>query len=166
MRVLFLDIDGVLNSTKTCVAFGGYPMELHHQQAFDRAAIGLLQRLCDSSGVQVVLSSAWRKHCRWDDAGKAFGLPIISATPDLCGQPRGAEIAAWLAEHPEVKEFVILDDDADMLPEQKPRFVQTNPEEGMSWANFCKVCDLFNESEYAGEPRHREWRTAKLAWES
>ena len=45
MKVLFLDIDGVLNSTKTCVAFGGYPMELHHIEAFDKAAIRLIQRL-------------------------------------------------------------------------------------------------------------------------
>ena len=63
MKVLFLDIDGVLNSTRTAVANGGYPHELHHREAFDWTSIKLLQRLCDSAGVLVVLSSAWRNFC-------------------------------------------------------------------------------------------------------
>ncbi|MDH0863237.1 HAD domain-containing protein [Mitsuaria sp. GD03876] len=94
MRVPFLDIDGVLNSSKTAVAFGGYPLELTHIGAFDRVAIRLLHRFCDSARVQVVLSSAWRLHHPFADVGKALGLPIIDATPWLCGQPRGFEIAS------------------------------------------------------------------------
>ncbi|MCO5338601.1 HAD domain-containing protein [Delftia tsuruhatensis] len=83
MRVLFLDIDGVLNSTRTCVAHGGFPHELTHTEAFDWVAIKLLQRLCDSSGIQVVLSSAWRLTHNFKDVAKAFDLPIIDRTPSL-----------------------------------------------------------------------------------
>lgn len=162
MRVLFLDIDGVLNSMRTCTAFGGWPHRLQHIQAFDQVAIRLLQRLCDSSGVQIVLSSAWRGSEPIKAFADAFGLPIISETPHLLGQPRGAEIAAWLAEHPEVDQFAIIDDDPDMLPEQLPRFIQTDAEEGMSWANFRALCLLFNESPMAGEPRHRNWRAGVM----
>lgn len=157
MKVLFLDIDGVLNSTKTCVAFGGYPHELNQLAAFDVAAIRLIQRLCDSAGVQVVLSSAWRKSYPAAEVGKALGLPIIDSTPSHTDGHRGGEIKAWLDAHPEAKGYAIIDDDSDMLGEQLPFFVKTDADEGMSWADFRKLCSLFGESAYAGAPRNRNW---------
>jgi len=164
MKVLFLDIDGVLNSVRTCVAFGGYPMKLEHIAAFDLVAIRLLHRLCDSAGVVVVLSSAWRLSHPFKEVGDALGLPIIDRTPSLPG-PRGAEIAAWLAEHPEVETWAIVDDDADMLDGQLPRFVHTNGEDGMAWKDYAKLCEIFGANPYEGEPRARHWRNgAKLDW--
>lgn len=167
MKVLFLDIDGVLNSTKTCVATGGYPMELHHRSGFDWMAIKLLQRLCDSSGLQIVLSSAWRLHHHYDEVAGAFDLPIIGATlsssPD--GHQRGFEIRDWLARHPEVTAYAIIDDDPDMLEEQTPYFVHTSGYEGMTWANFTQLCNILGENPMAGEVRDRNWKSAKLAWE-
>jgi hypothetical protein len=43
MKVLFLDIDGVLNSARTAVACRGYPMDLdgYHRAMFDEVALGL-----------------------------------------------------------------------------------------------------------------------------
>ena len=156
MKVLFLDIDGVLNSTRTCTATGGYPHELEHRGGFDWIAIRLLQRLCDSSGVQIVLSSAWRLHHDFKDVAKAFDLPIIDRTPSLCG-PRGKEIQHWLDAHPDVEVYAIVDDDADMLPEQMPRFVKTDGREGLTWANFVRLCEVLGESPYAGTVRERHW---------
>ena len=46
---------------------------------------------------------------------------VIDRTPDLTGHSRGEEIAAWLAAHPEIKVYAILDDQRDMLPHQ-PHF--------------------------------------------
>lgn len=164
MKILFLDIDGVLNSTRTCVAFGGYPMELEHIGAFDQVAIRLIQRLCDSSGVQIVLSSAWRLHFDFKAVGVALGLPIIARTPSLSGS-RGYEIARWLADQPNVEQYAIVDDDGDMLDGQLSRFVHTNGHEGLTWANFVKLCELFGESAYSGAPRNRAWQQgAKLNW--
>ncbi|GAB2471666.1 hypothetical protein GCM10027082_23930 [Comamonas humi] len=164
MRVLFLDIDGVLNSTRTCVATGGYPQRLEDRAGFDWIAIKLLQRLCDSSGIQVVLSSAWRTFNDFKTVAKAFDLPIIDATPVLTGS-RGDEIKAWLDNHVEVTHYAIIDDDPDMLEMQMPYFVQTNGFEGMSWANFTRLCSIFGESPFSGEVRERNWRDKKLAWE-
>ena len=48
MKVLLLDIDGVLNSARTCTAFGGFPVRLDHLEAFDKVALGMIQRLCDA----------------------------------------------------------------------------------------------------------------------
>lgn len=165
MRVLFLDIDGVLNSTRTCVAHGGYPHELTHTEAFDWVAIKLLQRLCDSSGVQVVLSSAWRLTHDYKDVAKAFDLPIIDRTPSLLGC-RGDEIQHWLDNHVEVTNYAILDDDPDMLESQEPHFIHTRGSEGMTWADFSRLCQIFGESPFSGEVRQRNWRETKLAWEA
>ena len=44
---------------------------------------------------------------------------------------RGREIAEWLSRHQEHCNFVILDNDSDMLPEHEPRFVQTSFDTGL-----------------------------------
>lgn len=168
MRVVFLDVDGVLNSFRTCIATGDYPHELDQTEHFDWIAIKLLQRFSDSSGVQFVLSSAWRIGRDFRDVGKAFDLPIIGATKSLAGC-RGSEIAEWLSRHPEVTQYAILDDDSDMLDGQMSVFVKTDAYEGLSWANFRKLCDIFGESEFAGEARgytlrKREWAQNGETW--
>src|SRR3546814_6841131 len=45
---------------------------------------------------------------------------------------RGGEIAEWLSRHPEVSVYAIVDDDSDMLPEQRHAFVQTRFEDGIA----------------------------------
>lgn len=156
MKILFLDIDGVLNSVRTSMAFGGYPMELTHLEAFDQVAIKLLQRLCDSAGIQIVLSSAWRLHFPFKNVGQALELPIIDRTAYL-GTTRGVEINDWLVRHPEVETWAIIDDDNDMLPDQQTRFVRTDGFEGMSWKDFSKLCEILGASPYEGQPRNRDW---------
>lgn len=164
MKILFLDIDGVLNSTRTCVAFGGYPFELSQIGAFDQVSIRLLQRLCDSAGVQVVLSSAWRLSNEPKAAADALGLPIIDRTPYIPG-PRGGEIQDWLDRHPDVERYAILDDDADMLPTQLLSFVRTDAHEGLTWECYTRLCRVLGANAYEGQPRHRNWQHGQtLDW--
>lgn len=148
MKVLFMDIDGVLNSTRTAVALHGYPRVYALNGAcWDQVAIQLLRGLCAKGGIKVVLSSSWRNDKDWDQIGPALGLPIIDRTPTIMG-PRGAEIAAWLSDHPEVGNYAIVDDDSDMLPEQKLCFVQTSHHDGLTWEPFAKLCSIFGVSPY------------------
>jgi hypothetical protein len=144
-RVLFLDIDGVLNSTRTCIGLGGYPHEFspEHMALVDHAALGLVRGLCRAGDVAVVLSSTWR--IMHDVAVVAAGLdlPVVDATPRLFGD-RGAEIADWLSRHPGVERYAIVDDDSDMLPDQLPFFVHTDGREGLLWRDFEKLCALFS----------------------
>lgn len=157
MKVIFLDIDGVLNSVRTAVAYGGYPHSLKPGSGFDWVAIRMIRGLCEATGVRVVLSSAWRLNNDFRDVGKAFELPIIDRTPSLLG-PRGIEIQAWLDAHPEVERFAILDDDSDMLDVQMPFFVKTDGFEGLTWACFLRLCEILGVDPYAGGPRARDWR--------
>ncbi|ARU04736.1 hypothetical protein CCO03_08650 [Comamonas serinivorans] len=161
-KILFLDVDGVLNSVKSCAALGGYPHELTSREGFDWIAIKLLQRLCDSSGVQIVMSSAWRAWNKPEDFAKAFDLPVIDSTPRLHTK-RGEEIQAWLDANDDIEAYVILDDDSDMLDSQQERFIKTNAKEGLTWTDFSKVCALFGESPFSGAARDREWKAREDA---
>jgi hypothetical protein len=144
-KVLFLDIDGVLNSQKTCEAFGnpskgGFPhgFDADNMALFDHAAIALIRRLCKKTDASIVLSSSWRIIHSVNDCANGLDLPIFDRTPSLnwYGRVRGDEIAAWLSDHPEVTRYAIVDDDSDMLDWQKSRFVQTNFQEGLTFRNY------------------------------
>lgn len=164
MRVLFLDIDGVLNSARSAVGLGGYPMELSQRGLFDQVAIGLIRRMCQAGGISICLSSVWRLYNTPQEVADGLELPVIDRTPKLVG-PRGREIAHWLSEHPEVTEYAIVDDDADMLEEQRPRFVKTHGWEGLTWECFCKLCELFGVSPHDGmNVRERDWGRGRLDW--
>ena len=148
-RVLFLDVDGVLNSERTRIAFGGYPGDFSavDMGKFDHAAINMVRALCRKADLSVVVSSAWRIAFGWDEIGKALDLPTIGQTPRLPGA-RGHEIAAWLAEHPEVESYAILDDSGDMLPEQMERFAQTSMYDGLRWDDMQRLCAMFGLTAY------------------
>lgn len=130
MKILFLDIDGVLNSYRTVKLFGGYPYDFTpaHKRRFDWQAVQLISNLCRETQTHIVLSSTWRKHFTHAVVGRELGLPIVDATPIL-NTSRGVEINKWLVDHGPFDKYAIVDDDSDMLPEQMPRFVQTS----MAW---------------------------------
>lgn len=166
MKVLFLDIDGVLNSHRTAIAFGGYPHEVdgYHREMFDEVGLTLIRGIVKTSGSSVVLSSSWRLTHAHDLVGRALDLPIIDRTPSLVGE-RGKEIKAWLDAHPEVESYAIVDDDSDMLPEQTPFFVKTSGYDGLRWDDACKLAGLLGIDIYdVNHPRMRE-PVPKLAWE-
>lgn len=150
MKVIFLDIDGVLNSTRSAAALGGMPWpglkKERDWHLFDPVAVGLLRRACEKTGAVCVLSSSWRAHL--DDAGlqdlaQRLGVQIIDRTRETRGaEIRGVQIAEWLQAHPEVDTYVILDDDSDMLDEQKERFVKTNFREGFLFEHYMRLTHL------------------------
>lgn len=109
--VVFLDIDGVLNSRTTVQRTpDGY-------QGIDDARVEILAKVIGNmGGGDIVLSSDWKKMKSTDDNYiylvsklEKFGLSISAHTMDS-KQDRGAGILAYLEEHKEVKEYVILDD--------------------------------------------------------
>jgi len=110
MKVIFLDIDGVLNCTKT-------PNPRKFPYIVDPALLVRFKRLVESTGAHVVLSSTWR----YDPAGlfsaNHWGVPFIDITPDMPHVPRCKEIIGWLENHPEVNRFAVIDDEDDGLDE-------------------------------------------------
>ncbi|MDQ3370993.1 MAG: HAD domain-containing protein [Myxococcota bacterium] len=131
MRVLFLDIDGVLNRT-------GYrpAVSLGLRSWIEPELARRLARLLATTGADIVLSSAWRLGRTVGllrDELRAAGVDSVmrDVTPALSGQPRWCEIAAWMHEHAvTADQIAIVDDGFDMGP-LAPRFVRTSPLVGL-----------------------------------
>lgn len=127
MKIIFLDIDGVISTANT-----GYSL--------DGEKIKLLHEIIDRTGAKIVLSSSWRKHnleaTKEKFKNTSFVDYIIGVTPrfnvqdnngDYFSVPRGMEIDYWLDHcEEEIESYVILDDERTFLLDQKEHFVQTN----------------------------------------
>lgn len=125
----------------TCDCF-----KVHHQ--IDRDAVARLNRLVAATEAKLVISSSWRKTFDAPELERILvehGLvaEIIGSTPEGHDEPemlevfgpldrifRGHEIDFWLRKHPEIDQFVILDDGSDMAMHMN-RLVQTDCEEGL-----------------------------------
>jgi len=116
MKVLFLDIDGVVNS-RDSTNFKDSLWPLDPYKAF---LVGKIQL---ETGCKVVLSSSWRHHPDGVREVEKRIVRIIDTTPTLLDK-RGQEVSAWLSEHPEVTRYAILDDDSDFFEDQ-PLFKTT-----------------------------------------
>ena len=77
------------------------------------------------------------------DLSECLGVAIIGATKDTSyNEPRGEQIAEWLERHPEVTRYAIIDDDSDMLDEQKEFFAQTSFQEGMMFHHYMRLTHI------------------------
>lgn len=141
MKVLFLDIDGVVNCKTTTQRHRGM-IGIDPYLAF---MVGKIQLDTDC---KVVLSSSWRHWPEGVAEVERQVVKLLDKTPSLpggltvadCG--RGKEVKAWLDEHPEVTRYAIIDDDSDFLPDQ-PLF-KTSWSTGITEEIALKVTDYLN----------------------
>ncbi len=150
MKIIFLDIDGVLNSdlwyrSQQAEVRKSNVLELH----LDPRAIQLLNKVILETGAKVVLSSTWRKHYLLETIQSIFESmgfigEIISKTPDLVRLDenfiRGNEILKWCKDNElllnckyyQYTEYVILDDKNDVLFWHKNNFIQLDRYSGIT----------------------------------
>jgi len=137
MKIVFLDIDGVLNNLAS-LRFPRTRVKCsnHSYSAAHPACVKAVNHVIASTGARIVVSSTWRGiglkvlfeifHA-WGITGMTIGTtPLFDY-----GFERGDEIANWLKNNPDVDSFVILDDGDDMGA-LKERLVQTNYEIGLT----------------------------------
>lgn len=106
MIVLFLDIDGVCNNSSTRQRHRGF-IGIDPVMAFRVGKIVL------DTGCEVVLSSSWRHFPDGRPEVDRMVVKTYDVTPTAVNGFRGDEIDFWLAKHPEVERYAILDDDSD-----------------------------------------------------
>lgn len=148
--LLFLDIDGVLNSSDWAVR-----TEQRGLLGLDPEAVARLQRVVDETGCSIILSSTWRLlHSLSEmrglliEAGMRSPVPLRDRTPDLTTKThtgsqilkavgRGMEVNAWLDNIGFEGRYCCIDDDSDFLPGQP--LVKTTFQSGMldSHADQC-----------------------------
>ncbi len=129
MKVIFLDIDGVLNSNFWNDA---HQREISDGSLIDEEKIHLLGRLIKSTNAKVILHSGWKF---WFDSNmnplrkeaenlknmlKKEGVELEGMTPDYTTEEirkskkfslvKADEILAWIAEHDSMDAWIVIDD--------------------------------------------------------
>ena len=95
------------------------PKKTHNPREFpygvDKTLLLRLNRLLERTKAKVVLSSSWRCDPVGLLAAKYWEVPFFDVCPDKPKSPRGKEMLKWLADHPKVSRFAIIDDEDDGL---------------------------------------------------
>jgi|TARA_Y100000310_G_scaffold309731_1_gene354164 hypothetical protein len=155
--IVFLDIDGVLNSYSWWAR--RTTMDFPYRE-FDPACLSRLSDLVEHVDADIVVSSSWRKPdtpqesreeliglfadvCRYWAIRDNVSQRITDVTPKL-DTDRGAEIRHYLSEQPVARDYVILDDKDDFLPDQP--LVKTDSSIGLSFSDALKVLTILSAS--------------------
>lgn len=139
MKILFLDIDGVLNcaSTTERIDRGIFAGMIGLDAGLVKTFLDWLARHPD---VKIVISSTWREDERLLDIIREANIPYIGVTRNM--KNRTTEIADWLAAHPQVTAYAILDDIPQFNERQSLRFVRTNYSTGVREEDLQSVTSL------------------------
>ena len=163
-KILFLDIDGVLNTKWWYTQMDRKTLRDKYGYAFDPRAVANLKRIVEETGADIVLSSSWK--CmglsQVQEMWSVRKLPgkIIGITPNSGNDEtlfdadtdstdrfriRGEEIKEWLTKHGKrISHYAIIDDMDNMLSEQQSHFVQTNPEFGITEEDADNAVKILN----------------------
>ena len=131
MKIIFLDIDGVLNTSETFIKrkqywelTGVWTLEI------DEFRVEYLKRIIDETGAKVVLSSTWKKdfenidgkiipiHEKGEELQnilRKHSIEIYDILKKGYSLSREDLITIWLNEHPDVESFIIIDDETTHL---------------------------------------------------
>lgn len=111
-KIVFLDIDGVLNNDVTIEKYG--------PEQFDPDNVTQLNDFLKKTGAWIIISSAWKHGYSLEQLRKIFddnGVHgfVHSCTPSIYNRPRQFEIDAWFYNHEfdpygDCIQFVIIDD--------------------------------------------------------
>lgn len=128
MKVIFLDIDGVLNNHILLYHYGF--------DYIDEGLVELLGSVVSATKADIVLSSTWRleDHSRnlVREALGRFGMSLFDWTTRIAGGHRCEEIAEWLKRHPKVKKYAVVDDDPDAGCGVGKNFFMTDADVGLT----------------------------------
>jgi len=139
MKVVFLDIDGVLNN---CMAAGVF-----HHSSTDPFCIAILNESLRRTNAKIVIISTWKDNF---DISVVINLlyergilpdSIIGCTEK--DAPKELGIKNFLEIHGEIEKFVIIDDNLELQDESLKNFcVRTDSHEGIQPEDMDKIINL------------------------
>jgi hypothetical protein len=157
IKVIFLDIDGVLNHDKwyTSDTYKNMYQNENNELDLDPICVERINNICHKTNAKIVISSNWR--ISWYGTilrltrGGLKEQYIIDKTPERMwvnipnfDRSRGAEINDWLEQHNECENYIILDDRTDFKKEQLYHFIKINPNIGLTDEQMIKAIDMLN----------------------
>lgn len=150
MKVIFLDFDGVISTYR-------------NKWTLDIEKILLLKKIVDTTNAKIVVTSSWKVgkknvdnfkdslYTNWrtkeaQTTNQEIMCDFVNSIYDITdsdGPCRGKEIRRWMDNHnDEIDQYVILDDDSDMLKSQLHNFVQTDGFYGLSDRTASLAIDI------------------------
>ena len=156
MKIIFLDIDGVLCTTRSHLAFskslGG------EMDAWDVVATNVIRKCCAfPDGPRLVISSAWRRFCQNPyDNSDILGVRLAETSlAEYLHQDwktrtlafRGKEVREWLSRHTDATDYRVIDDIMwDMEEIDKHKLFQTDFDNGISGEQMRRLIQWSSES--------------------
>lgn len=158
MNIVFLDIDGVLNSEKWYNSKEYKDLWNPLNESFDTKALNTLNYLINKINWKIVISSSWRSHFNLEELSKelyslGINCDIIWITPNYekekrlewLKKSRWNEVKLWLEDNKDIiTQYVILDDNDDFLEEQKVHFIHINWKVWLTNSDMKKALNIFN----------------------
>lgn len=150
-KVIFLDIDGVLNSVESETWDYHNRGEEAYYYAMCPDLVEKLNLIIRETGAKIVISSTWRKHHDTLEGlqnmldKRGIQGEVIGSTAALWTQ-RGIEIKQWLdlfSDKHNVISYIILDDDCDMWPVFH-RHMRICNENGLTCEDVKRAVKLLN----------------------
>ena len=151
MKIIFLDIDGVLNSQYSMAKNFDQGKRPIHTTFPYIDHVSCLNEITDKTGAKIVISSTWRKLHNLRSLQDILYLchvkaDVISLTPVIHNKKRGDEIQKWLDDTEEtIESFVILDDDSDMV-HLMHRLVNVDNSIGLTLGDVVKAVTMLNDN--------------------
>ena len=160
MKVLFLDIDGVLNCMCPTPMQDNDWIDLDEwRYGFNPDLVARLRHVIANTDCKIVISSSWRHHIdyapyqpgrNWRDVlaeklRRTRDEIIVGETPSDSKGQRGREIAEWLKAH-EVETFCVVDDEVvDILPYiDNANVVKTDMTIGLTIEDARRIINVLN----------------------
>ena len=157
MKIIFLDIDGVLNHDNWYVSkrYQDMQWDEDNELDIDPKCAERINKICEQTGAKIVISSDWR--ISWYGTlmrlqrGGVNTEYIIDKTPELLwinipgfDKSRGSEIETWLNFNLDINNYVIIDDRTDFSEKQKEHFVHVNPYCGITDNDMINAINILN----------------------
>lgn len=127
-------------------------IDIFQYDMLDDEAIDFLKTIVESTNSEIVLSSSWRWYKESREKIKEqlqkHNLKFIDITPTRTDKTlkREEEIQNWLNSHPEVVNYVILDDEKISCESMKEHHVKTTFSRGLTMEMAQAAIEILNRS--------------------
>lgn len=162
-KIIFLDIDGVLNYNSWNQ---NHQCEISDGVLIDENKVKLLCKIIEATSAGIVLHSGWRfwfndtiepTRKETQKLVEILGknqITILDITPDFSTDEikktkkyslvKAKEILSWLHEHPEIKNWIVIDDLYLHDDEVEKHQIKTNQETGLIQEDVELAIDMLN----------------------
>jgi len=169
MKIIFLDMDGVINNSNTRapkdVKFGEKEWWISQ---IETELVSRLNEVIEKTEAKVVISSSWREY--WHPLEiqemlkeRGFKGKVIGRTPrrieidhELVGDkigpklsriyPRGLEIKQWLIQNRKnYKDKIVIFDDCEDMVDLSDQYIKTSYKTGLTESDVNKAITILNE---------------------